>query len=134
MVDKPSRPHPPAGTAAEPSGTAAANGHWVHDDVGPRLYVPPDAGDGPDVATAQAALESLDPALAACVHLTLDTRGDDGHPGAETGIILSGTLPDSAARAKVLRVISAALPGTALVNQLTVDHSKRISRHDTPRE
>lgn len=51
------------GDSAAQRGSAAPNGYWVHDDLGPHTYVPANAGDGAPLAAKFAHLLQAFPGI-----------------------------------------------------------------------
>jgi hypothetical protein len=56
------QPNDPGDTTAR-RGSAAPDGYWVHDDFGPRIYVPVNAGDGAGLDVAFARLLADNPQI-----------------------------------------------------------------------
>ncbi|NEX46479.1 hypothetical protein [Pseudotabrizicola algicola] len=130
MVDKPPQrvtglPEGAETTAAHPTGTAAANGHWQHDSGGPRLYVPPVAADGVDLADASAraaaVLDTLGPDISQRVHLTLTGEA----------VVLTGTLNDAAQLHAVEQGVARVVHRARLVNNLRVATKAQEGSDDT---
>jgi hypothetical protein len=102
-------------TSGAGGANAAANGYWVHDDIGPKTYVAPDAeAPGGDIGGLIVAIEEQLALLPADETRRLHVTATGGR------IVLFGQVPSVEARRRVGAHVVTAAASIPVVNRLTV--------------
>lgn len=102
---------------AEGGANAASNGYWLHDDLGPRAYVAPDAAAPPDGRSLEDLIAEIEDKLA----LLPETETRRLHVAATGGrIVLSGIVGSADARRRVGAHVVAAAGEVPVENRLQV--------------
>lgn len=109
----------PEGVDVQSPGNAASNGHWIHDDYGPRDYVAPapaETGTRPAadlIAAARAALSARATLDIDRIHLTVEG----------STLTLAGFVASAAERYRAVAAVGAALRGVTVRDRLAVDEA-----------